>query len=98
MLCDVAAALRSALRPSDILGRHGGDEFILIDPSDRFSAARLLRRAARDVRKKTSLSLSAGIASWPEDGRTPDELVEAADRRLGDHKRRRHALTARGES
>ncbi len=90
VLCDVAAALKSALRQSDVLGRHGGDEFILIGPADRSSAERLLERAKTEVRKRTSLSLSAGIASWPEDGETPDELIETADRKLGDSKRRSH--------
>lgn len=90
VLCEVAAALKSALRQSDILGRHGGDEFILIDSADRPSASRLLERAAEAVRKRTSLSLCAGISTWPEDGLTPDELIDAADRRLGDDKRRSH--------
>jgi diguanylate cyclase (GGDEF)-like protein len=90
VLCDVASALRSALRQSDVLGRHGGDEFILLDPADGPSAARLLERAAEEVRKRTSLSLSAGIATWPEDGETPDELIDAADRKLGASKRRSH--------
>jgi diguanylate cyclase (GGDEF)-like protein len=90
VLCDVAAALKSSLRQSDVLGRQGGDEFILIDPADRDAAARLLERAAEEVQKRTSLSLSAGIATWPEDGQTPVELIDAADRRLGDSKRRSH--------
>lgn len=90
VLCQTVAALRSALRQSDVLGRQGGDEFILLDPSDRASAARLLERAAQAVRAATGLSLSAGIGCWPEDGGTPDELIAAADRRLGDSKRKSH--------
>ena len=89
VLCDVAAALKSALRQSDVLGRHGGDEFILVAPSDLDSAELLLERAELEVRNRTSLSLSAGIACWPEDGQTPDELIDAADRRLGARKRSR---------
>lgn len=90
VLCDAAIALRSALRQSDVLGRHGGDEFILLDPSDRSSAAQLLARAVEAVRAKTGLSLSAGIGCWPEDGETPDDIVAAADRGLGDSKRKSH--------
>lgn len=60
----------------------------LLDPADRASAARLLERAEGEVRKGTGLSLSAGIACWPEDGQTPDELIDAADRRLGACKRK----------
>jgi diguanylate cyclase (GGDEF)-like protein len=88
VLCDVALALKSALRQSDILGRHGGDEFILIGSADRASAARLVDRAAQAVRARTGLELSAGIGCWPEDGQTPDELVAAADRALGVSKKK----------
>lgn len=90
VLCEAASALRSALRQSDVLGRHGGDEFILLDPADSASAARLVERAVEAVRKATALSLSAGIACWPEDGNTPDELIAAADRSLGITKKRSH--------
>jgi diguanylate cyclase (GGDEF)-like protein len=90
VLCDAATALRSALRQSDVLGRHGGDEFILLDPADRSSATRLLERAVEAVGVGTGLSLSAGIGCWPEDGETPDEIIAAADRALGASKRKSH--------
>ncbi len=83
VLCEAALALKSALRQSDILGRHGGDEFILIGSADRAAAALLIDRAAQAVRSRTGLELSAGVGCWPEDGATPDELIAAADRSLG---------------
>jgi diguanylate cyclase (GGDEF)-like protein len=88
VLCEVSLALRGALRQSDILGRHGGDEFILIGSADRLSASRLIERAAEAVRSRAGLGLSAGLATWPEDGDTPDDLVAAADRSLGITKKR----------
>jgi diguanylate cyclase (GGDEF)-like protein len=90
VLCDAAAALKSTLRQADILGRHGGDEFILIGLSDRASAKLLVDRAAQAVRSKTGLGLSAGIGCWPEDGPTADELIAAADRSLVSSKQKSH--------
>ena len=90
VLCAAASALRSALRQSDILGRYGGDEFILLDPAGRQSAVLLVERALKAVRGATGLSFSAGIACWPEDGKTPEELIAAADERLGIIKKRGH--------
>jgi diguanylate cyclase (GGDEF)-like protein len=90
VLCDAATALRSALRQSDVLGRHGGDEFVLLDPADRASAGRLLERAVEAVRGATGLSLSAGIGCWPEDGGTSDDLIAAADRNLRASKKKSH--------
>lgn len=90
VLCDAAQALTSTLRQSDVLGRHGGDEFILIGPADRLSAMRLVERAAHAVRIRTGLGLSAGIACWPEDGATADELIASADRSLGASKKKSH--------
>lgn len=88
VLCDVAMALKGALRQSDILGRHGGDEFILAGLADRAAAQQLVERAAAAVRDRTGLGLSAGIACWPEDAGTAEELVAAADRALGMSKRK----------
>lgn len=90
VLCDAAQALSSALRQSDILGRHGGDEFILIGLADRESAKVLVDRAAEAVRARTGLGLSAGIGIWPEDAQTADELIAAADRSLGTSKKKSH--------
>jgi diguanylate cyclase (GGDEF)-like protein len=90
VLCDAAQALMSTLRHSDVLGRHGGDEFILIGLADRASAMVLVDRAAHAVRSRTGLGLSAGIGCWPEDAETADELIAAADRSLGVSKKKSH--------
>jgi diguanylate cyclase (GGDEF)-like protein len=90
VLCDAAQALKSVLRQSDVLGRHGGDEFVLAGLADRASATGLILRAAQAVRAQTGLNLSAGIGCWPEDAETPDELIGAADRSLGIAKKQSH--------
>jgi len=90
VLCEAAHGLTSSLRQSDILGRHGGDEFILIGLAERASARILVERAAHAVRARTGLGLSAGIGCWPEDAATADDLIAAADRSLGASKKRSH--------
>lgn len=90
VLCEAAQALKSAMRRTDILGRYGGDEFILLKASDRTAAVRLVNRAIAAVRENTGLALCAGIGCWPQDGTSPEELIEAADARLLKLKRSHH--------
>jgi diguanylate cyclase (GGDEF)-like protein len=85
LLIDVADALRSCVRPPDMVSRFGGDEFVilLIDatPSraqtmrDRVTAA--LSRPFESV-GKSGLLVSIGIAQTDGD-RDPDRLINAAD-------------------
>jgi diguanylate cyclase (GGDEF)-like protein len=90
VLCDAVQAMKSILRQSDVLGRHGGDEFILVGLGDRASAIALIHRAVQAVRARTGLALSSGIGCWPEDAGTPDDLIAAADGFLGISKKKSH--------
>jgi diguanylate cyclase (GGDEF)-like protein len=81
----VAQVLTESVRLVDTIGRYGADEFLLLapGPDGLVVTERLVRGVARlapvDGRK---LSLSAGIASFPMDGRTPEELLEVARRSM----------------
>jgi len=88
VLCDVAGALKSALRQSDLLGRHGGDEFVMAGLGGRDSAATLVARAAEAVRARAGLTFSYGVGCWPDDGEGIEDLVALADRSLGSAKRK----------
>lgn len=67
--------LRHARR-SDVLGRMGGDEFLLICPSTDAAAA---HRFAERLRADPDLpAVSIGIAQW-RTGRTPSQLLAEAD-------------------
>jgi diguanylate cyclase (GGDEF)-like protein len=94
LLREVAAALRRAMREQDTVARLGGDEFCVLAPeTDAAGAQRALTRAMAAVARVTAgvdtLAASAGAAVFPEDGTGIEPLLNAADQRLLELKRRR---------
>jgi diguanylate cyclase (GGDEF)-like protein len=89
VLVHVANALRHRIRAHDIAGRLAGDEFILLFPNtDRDEAETILRRLERidatgsGAPGDRAVTLSWGVATWPDDGAAIDALMAAADREL----------------
>ena len=88
LLAGVAGALRSATRDADAAYRYGGDEFAVILPGanrvEAFEIAERVRKAVRNVAVQTGpcVTISVGVACFPEDGATKDELVAVADQSL----------------
>ena len=85
-LCRLADILLVDCRTIDTAARHGGDEFALILPETtaeaaRFVASRIHKRLAMDTRQPR-LSVSIGMAVYPEGGETIEALLRAADREL----------------
>jgi diguanylate cyclase (GGDEF)-like protein/putative nucleotidyltransferase with HDIG domain len=88
-LREVAAALQGALRPYDLCVRYAGDEFIVVLGDCTREVAEAKRRELQskvaeiqlEVRagKRLRLGASAGAAVFPEDGRTYEQLLAAAD-------------------
>lgn len=83
----VAEAMQEAVRREDAVARYGGDEFAVVVPGGRMSGELVMGRlkvavesAAREAGVATGLS--GGVAVWPEDGATLEELLQAADRML----------------
>jgi len=85
-----AGAALGQVRSSDLLGRWGGEEFLLLLPKTSIDEAEAclqrikgeLERAAFDgVAAKASITFSAGIAQY-QPGKTIDELIERADRAM----------------
>ncbi len=91
VLKEAAEALRGVTREGDVLGRYGGDEFLLITYGDLISSSSLGARAEEAVQKATGLGISAGVARFPEDGGTSAVLLEQADRLLAAEKKQRYA-------
>jgi len=100
----IADCVRAGVRRSDIAFRYGGDEFaaiLLNADSARAQGAvnRINKHIAAGLKKMDDqaaswLGLSAGVAAFPEDATTPDELVKVADAALYDAKRIAQARTA----
>jgi len=85
-VCRFAETLRATCRTTDTPARYGGDEFVAILAETDHAGARLVvQRISERLEKDTDhphLSVSAGIAVYPHDGRTPTTLLSAADRAL----------------
>ena len=84
----ISKRLKNSLRESDIVARLGGDEFgvilpIISKPEDAsIIAEKILKQVQKPVivkGKEFLLTTSIGIAIFPNDGKTPEELLKAAD-------------------
>lgn len=88
----LARVMKEHCRATDLAARYGGDEFavVLID-SDRRMAEQVASRIDECVRndgEEPRISVSIGMAVYPADGRTPQDLIEAADQKLYNQKRK----------
>ena len=96
-LCRLARVLQTHCRGIDTAARHGGDEFALILPeAEREAGLQVAQRildGLADDREQPALSVSIGIAIYPEDGDAVETLLAAADRDLYEMKRRSHSKT-----
>jgi len=93
VLKKLAEMLRGSFRQSDTAGRYGGEEFVVILPeTDIVTACRKVeslraRIAATPIElshhgKSVRMTISAGLASYPEDGADAAELFATADERM----------------
>jgi diguanylate cyclase (GGDEF)-like protein len=96
LLREVGLLLRSSVRSGDIPVRYGGDEFIIILPGtpkeEAISFAREIRNKLNynDFLKsdglRVNLTASFGVATFPDDARTKDELLSKSDTAMYDVK------------
>lgn len=89
ILKKVAKLAKENIRGFDLVGRYGGDEFIIVLPGTNLSDAIFVaERFRKRVDTETHISVSIGIAAFPEDGETVKKLIEVADAGLYESKRR----------
>jgi diguanylate cyclase (GGDEF)-like protein/PAS domain S-box-containing protein len=92
-LCRLADVLCSCCRDIDTAARFGGDEFALVLPETNVEAAGLVARriceSVADDGKGPKLSVSVGIAVYPQNGETIEKLLSQADASLYSMKRQR---------
>ena len=92
ILYETARILRETAREIDMVGRYGGEEFIVILPgTDEEAAAQFAERVReaveghlfRDEANELRMTLSGGVASFPMEGiEHPDVLIKRADEAL----------------
>ncbi len=92
VLRQVAFMLKRNVRATDIVCRYGGEEMSIILPNTNAEAAlttaKLILERIEDRTFKLSedkegkVTVSAGVATFPQDGETAVEIIEAADKRL----------------
>jgi diguanylate cyclase (GGDEF)-like protein len=98
LLKSIAKALRDSFRSADTVARYGGDEFAIIvaDSGADEVAQRLqeFRKAVEGIAAQhaeagggPAVTASIGLASWPRDGQTAEDILICADRRLYEVKR-----------
>lgn len=87
-LRELARSLQADIRHEDVLCRYGGEEFVILMP--RMPLAVAAERAERwrttiaEIRVRfgnftLAFTTSLGVAAYPEHGKMPDELTQAAD-------------------
>ena len=98
LLREVSNALMDAVRGEDVVARYGGDEFIVLLPATPASAAAsVAQRISEGIARHRFMAgrellqipgVSLGVATYPKDGRTADELLASADATLYKQKRK----------
>ncbi len=87
----VAHRLQAITREDDMVARFGGDEFVLLltDVTDQQIVAKIVERVVHTLQHpievdgiRHRVTASAGIATFPKDGRTIDSLCRNADAAL----------------
>jgi diguanylate cyclase (GGDEF)-like protein/putative nucleotidyltransferase with HDIG domain len=102
LLASVSNVIRKELRQMDILSRYAGDEFVAIMPmASQVMAegiAERIRKAVADHKfsvragKSVSVGVSLGVASFPNNGETTEELLTFASRNMQRDKHTRKNL------
>ena len=99
-----AQRLRTCLRPADIVGRPGGDEFVALVPDvDSEKAQKLAERLSAALEEGYQIhgetlrcTASIGLAMYPDNANTLTGLLRAADQAMYRAKARAHDVTSIG--
>ena len=88
VLASVAKCIQGSIRTIDMPFRHGGEEFAVILPETMLDGAYVVAERIREKieqkfrSSRASVTASCGIASWPTDGVTKEQILISADKAL----------------
>ncbi len=92
VLKNVAATLKKSVRNTDIVCRYGGEEMtIILRDISHEDALKMAQKVCNTISEKKyqltpelqcHVTISLGVATYPENGKTPTELIEYADQQL----------------
>lgn len=91
LLCEVANRLKVAIRGEDHVARQGGDEFIIVadgnwtrDSANEYACRirEVIRNPFSILGRTCSIDASIGVAIYPNDGESPEALVNRADKAM----------------
>lgn len=91
-LVEVGEVIRSTVREIDVVSRYGGDEFTVIlpqtGPEGAYTIADRIRQRIEETPfleshgRRVRITASLGIATFPDHGRTKDDLIARADQAM----------------
>ncbi len=88
LLKHVARIIKATVRETDLLARYGGEEFVVIARgSDKEQTIVLAERIREAVALDSQVTVSIGVAGYPQNGETVEQLIQTADRAMYSAKR-----------
>jgi len=93
VLRDIARLMHDNIRNIDFAARYGGEEFAIVLSGTPHDSARVVAEKLRllvekqpypkqEMQPNGNLTVSMGVATFPQDGKTAEKLIECADKRL----------------
>ncbi len=104
ILKDLSLLLKNQSRTMDYVCRYGGEEFTILMPNtDKEESFLIAERLRSDIEKhhfmheellpNKKITVSLGLACFPQDGKAPSDLISASDKALYQAKRKGKNLT-----
>jgi len=93
LLRELGGLIKNSCRDTDLPARYGGEEFVILCPAVEWENAMVLAERVRKAVETRNfpfgehqplgkLSVSVGVASYPHDGATAEEIMNSADKSL----------------
>ena len=94
ILKKVSEIIRESIRDEDIPVRYGGDEFVIILKTKHrgkgYIVGERIKRKIEEIFSEYGLSASYGVAIFPEDSQELDELIDIANKRMYEMKKKKN--------